>query len=439
MINSIPLELAVSRSATILPGDKPVIIYTGIINENPEPDHQVKTMPYPLDITRFDYYMIGRQICLDNTLVDGWAGLRYDYGNVYVSKTFFDPIKKRRILWGWANVSSTRSEDIAKRWAIIQSKGSKIELSNVKLNKGDTIEVKGVNVVHVKASRRKFPPEYLAKSICGIKGATVQGGLGPFGLLTLASSKLEEYTPVFFRIFKTTRKNIKGKLGSLLLMDQSMLHLEIADDSIDAMVAPEVVKEDRDICLKRRTREEGLYHLFYQYNPNGDVWGNIVWAHSVSKDMINSIPLELAVSRSATILPGLRYDYGNVYVSKTFFDPIKKRRILWGWANVSSTRSEDIAKQAIIQVWLDSNGHQLLQWPITELESLRVKASRPELYDEKYGKFPPEDLAKSICGIKGATVQGGLGPFGLLTLASSKLEEYTPVFFRIFKTTRKNI
>ena len=59
---------------------------------------------------------------------------------------------------------------------------------------------------------------------------------------------------------------------------------------------------------------------------------------------------------------------------------------------------------------------------------------KAELYDEKWDKFPPENLAKSICGIKGATVQGGLGPFGLLTLASSKLEEYTPVFFRIFKT-----
>lgn len=59
---------------------------------------------------------------------------------------------------------------------------------------------------------------------------------------------------------------------------------------------------------------------------------------------------------------------------------------------------------------------------------------KAELYDKKWGKFSLENLAKSICGIKGATVQGGLGPFGLVTLASSKLEEYTPVFFRIFKT-----
>ena len=60
---------------------------------------------------------------------------------------------------------------------------------------------------------------------------------------------------------------------------------------------------------------KGIYHLFYQYNPKGAVWGNIVWAHSVSTDLINWKPLESAIfpsepfdkdgcwSGSATILP----------------------------------------------------------------------------------------------------------------------------------------
>ncbi|KAF5953944.1 hypothetical protein HYC85_006800 [Camellia sinensis] len=60
----------------------------------------------------------------------------------------------------------------------------------------------------------------------------------------------------------------------------------------------------------------GIYHLFYQYNPKGAVWGNIVWAHSVSTDLINWKPLPPAIypskpfdqygtwSGSATILPG---------------------------------------------------------------------------------------------------------------------------------------
>lgn len=59
---------------------------------------------------------------------------------------------------------------------------------------------------------------------------------------------------------------------------------------------------------------------------------------------------------------------------------------------------------------------------------------------DKAEPFDPNwaDLyAQDVCAIKGSTVEGGLGPFGLLTLASKKLEEYTPVFFRVFKTQDK--
>lgn len=60
--------------------------------------------------------------------------------------------------------------------------------------------------------------------------------------------------------------------------------------------------------------------------------------------------------------------------------------------------------------------------------------SKAEAYDRKWEKYPPQDVATNLCRIKGATVQGGLGPFGILALASKNLEEYTPVFFRVFRT-----
>ncbi|KNA16664.1 hypothetical protein SOVF_087020 [Spinacia oleracea] len=59
----------------------------------------------------------------------------------------------------------------------------------------------------------------------------------------------------------------------------------------------------------------GWYHFFYQYNPAGAVWGNIVWAHAVSKDLIKwmDLPIAMVADRwydfngvwtgSATILP----------------------------------------------------------------------------------------------------------------------------------------
>jgi beta-fructofuranosidase len=44
-----------------------------------------------------------------------------------------------------------------------------------------------------------------AQKLCSVKGANVEGGVGPFGLWVLTSSKLEERTAVFFRVFNATR------------------------------------------------------------------------------------------------------------------------------------------------------------------------------------------------------------------------------------------
>uniref|UniRef100_A0A7N0TW43 Beta-fructofuranosidase n=1 Tax=Kalanchoe fedtschenkoi TaxID=63787 RepID=A0A7N0TW43_KALFE len=172
---------------------------------------------------------------------------------------------------------------------------------------------------------------------------------------------------------------------------------------------------------------------------------------------------------------GLRYDYGKFYASKTFFDSIKNRRILWGWINESSSVENDVKKgwsglQAIPRaVWLDKSGKQLIQWPVEELEKLRAK--RTELHNTTLVKEsqvtipgvtasqadvevsfsvslsdlegaetlePSRTNAQLICSQKGANVAGQVGPFGLKVLADQKLEEYTAVFFRIFKTQANN-
>lgn len=90
----------------------------------------------------------------------------------------------------------------------------------------------------------------------------------------------------------------------------------------------------------------GVYHLFYQYNPYGAEFGSsMVWAHSVSYDLINWIHLNPSIepkesfdinscwSGSVTILPGNKpvifytgidannYQVQNLAMPKNLSDP----------------------------------------------------------------------------------------------------------------------
>lgn len=61
----------------------------------------------------------------------------------------------------------------------------------------------------------EFDPSWgPAHSICAQKGANSPGGLGPFGIMTLATVDFHEYTPVFFRIFKAENNKHKVVLCS---------------------------------------------------------------------------------------------------------------------------------------------------------------------------------------------------------------------------------
>uniref|UniRef100_A0A453D3L8 Glycosyl hydrolase family 32 N-terminal domain-containing protein n=1 Tax=Aegilops tauschii subsp. strangulata TaxID=200361 RepID=A0A453D3L8_AEGTS len=145
-----------------------------------------------------------------------------------------------------------------------------------------------------------------------------------------------------------------------------------------------------------------------------------------------------------------------------------KRRVLWAW--VDENDGGGVARgwagiQAFPRaIWLDADGKRLVQWPIEEIETLRRKrvglqwateveaGGRKEIAGivssqadveaifeipnlEEAETLDPKWLQdpKGLSAEMGASGRGGVGPFGLLALASGDLEEHTAVFFRVFK------
>ncbi|KAK7263848.1 hypothetical protein RJT34_31445 [Clitoria ternatea] len=194
-----------------------------------------------LDDTKVDHYAIGSYLVENDTWVpdnpdeDVGIGLRLDYGRYYASKTFYDPHKQRRVLWGWINESDSESADLKKGWASLQTIPRTVEfdrktranlllwpveeVESLRLNsfEFEGVVVKPGSVVPLNIGPAtqldifaEFEMELLASQGTGKDNAVGCGGgaadrsaLGPFGILAIADDHLSELTPIYFRFSGT--------------------------------------------------------------------------------------------------------------------------------------------------------------------------------------------------------------------------------------------
>ena len=106
-----------------------------------------------------------------------------------------------------------------------------------------------------------------------------------------------------------SRRECLGKLLSASLSaipDSRLLHALkfLSDDGLKSRLAADPLRPQFHLLPAKNWMNDpngpifwnGMYHMFFQYNPNAAVWGDMHWAHAVSPDMIRwrHLPIALA-------------------------------------------------------------------------------------------------------------------------------------------------
>nr|BAD35132.1 putative fructosyltransferase1 [Lolium perenne] len=212
-----------------------------------------------MDDERHDYYSLGRYDAAANTWtpldaeLDLGIGLRYDWGKLYASTSFYDPLKQRRIMLGYVGEVDSARADVAKGWASLQSIPRTValdektrtnlllwpveEVEALRYNSTDLsgITVENGSIFHlplhqatqldIEASFRLDASDVAAINEADVGyncsssgGAAARGALGPFGLLVHAAGDLRgEQTAVYFYVSRA----LDGSLRTSFCNDET--------------------------------------------------------------------------------------------------------------------------------------------------------------------------------------------------------------------------
>jgi fructan beta-fructosidase len=90
----------------------------------------------------------------------------------------------------------------------------------------------------------------------------------------------------------------------------------------------------------------GLYHMYYQYNPKGTQWGNMSWGHATSKDLIHWKEHQVAIDMNEHMIFS-----GTTAIDKNNDSGLCKNEdcIIAAYTSFEYTTDEDESIQAIAQ------------------------------------------------------------------------------------------
>lgn len=127
---------------------------------------------------------------------------------------------------------------------------------------------------------------------------------------------------------------------------------------------------------------EGVYHLYYQWNPYGVDWGNMHWGHAVSRDLITweHRPVAMVPDEYGTIYSGCawhdsRDDAGFGKDALLYFYTASGGRNNW---------SKEMARQHVQRLAVSTDGGETLEKECTILEHIAGENRDPLVfYHEK--------------------------------------------------------
>ena len=126
--------------------------------------------------------------------------------------------------------------------------------------------------------------------------------------------------------------------------------------------------------------KDGEYHLYFQYNPYGSVWGNMHWGHSVSKDLVHWEHLDPAIARDTL---------GHIFSGSSIVDQENTAGYGEGSILAFYTSASDKNGQIQCLAYSNDNGRTFTKYENNPV--LRPSGGLKDFRDPKVFRYEPED------------------------------------------------